>query len=63
MTNAQRARSVLSSAGIYSRVISIDPNLTKKGCSWGISFDSAAKQRALSVLRSKNIYFGEVVGG
>ena len=63
MTHAQRARSALLSHGIPSRVVNIDPNLTKKGCSWGLTFDGREKQKAISVLKSRGIYFGEVVGG
>ena len=63
MTHAEKARSALLSRGIVSKVVGIDPNLTKKGCSWGLTFDSREKQKAISVLKSKGIYFGEVVGG
>ena len=63
MTHAQTARNALLAHGIVSRVINIDPNLTKRGCSWGLSFDRNSKPRAIAVLKQKGIYFGEVVGG
>ncbi len=63
MTHAQTARNVLGAHGIAAKVISIDPRLTKRGCSFGLSFDSFRKPEAISLLKRKGIYFGEVVGG
>lgn len=62
ITAAQNAKSALLSAGITSSVISIDPNITKRGCSYGLSFSSNDKEHVLSILKRKRITYGEVYG-
>ena len=62
-TSAQRAKNTLKSFRINSKVVSVDPNLTKRGCSYGLSFSSSVKNEALAILKSRNIDFGEVIGG
>ena len=61
-TSAQRAVSCLKAHGIASSVVSVDPNLTKRGCSYGITFPTAYKLRALNYLRSSGIDYGDVIG-
>ncbi len=63
MTHAQMAKNALASRGIFSNIVSVDPHLTKRGCSWGISFDSRDKQKAVNLLRQRGIEFGEALGG
>ena len=62
MTAAQRARHALSSSGIRSEVVNIDPNITKRGCTFALSLASADRDRAVNLLRMRNISFGEVHG-
>lgn len=60
-TSAQRARSVLKRNRIYSRVVSVDPNRTKRGCSFGLEFNKADKSEVLRLFDSNNIDYGEEV--
>ena len=62
MTSSMQAVSVLKTAGISAYVVSIDPNLTKHGCSYGIEIPNTDAGRAVSVLNKKNIKYGEVFG-
>ncbi|MBR6917457.1 MAG: DUF3343 domain-containing protein [Clostridia bacterium] len=63
VTAAQNARSVLRSAGIASSVVSVDPNLTKRGCSFGLSLSSYDKNAAKTALDKKGISYGDMLGG
>ena len=63
LTASLRAASVLKSAGIDSRVVSIDPNLTKNGCSYGVSVSQTDRETVISVLRRNRLQFGQVFGG
>ncbi len=60
ITTAQLAKKVLKRYGIYSDIVSIDPSITKNGCSVGLSFicNDFAKVRRL--LDDANISYGEV---
>ena len=62
MTAAQRAVSCLRVYGIAASVVSVDPNLTRRGCSYGITFPAAYKLRALNYLRGRGIEYGDVIG-
>ena len=62
MTSSLHAVSALKSAGIDSKVVNVDPNLTKHGCSYGISLSSSDADKALSVLQRKNVRYGQVIG-
>ena len=61
LTDAQRARSLLRSSGILCEVVGIDPNLTKRGCSYGVSFSDKDRSTALSVIDRRGISRGEAV--
>ncbi len=62
LTAALRAVSVLKSAGIDSQAVNIDPNLTKRGCSYGVQLSCYDADDAVSVLTKKRVQFGEVFG-
>lgn len=60
LTAAQRAKGVLSTHGIYAVVGSLDPNLTKRGCSYALSIPSDLCGKAVKILDSRNIAYGSV---
>ena len=60
LTSAKCAARVLSLSGIRSQTVSIDPALTKRGCSFGLSFDRRYEDHALGLFRKNGIDFGEV---
>ena len=50
-----KAQRVLANQGIYSRVVSIDPALTRRGCSYGIEFSCSEKQNIKNILRRAGV--------
>jgi hypothetical protein len=62
MTRAVKARSVLEGRGIRAEIVSLDPSLTRYGCSYGIRFPCEEETRALRFLEEKNIPWGTVLG-
>lgn len=63
MTAAIKGRSALESAGIRCAIVSLEPTLTKRGCAYGLSFPCAYLDKVKSVLSSKRINYGEILGG
>lgn len=56
------AKKALASEGIFSTVVSIDPKITKNGCSYGISFRCGERDRVRSILKSRGITYDEIMG-
>ncbi len=63
MTAAIKGRSALEAVGIRCTIVSLEPTLTKRGCAYGLNFACAYLERAKSVLSSKRISYGEILGG
>ncbi|MCI8611878.1 MAG: DUF3343 domain-containing protein [Clostridiales bacterium] len=63
MTAAIKGRSALESVGIRCAIVSLEPTLTKRGCAYGLSFSCAYLDKVKSVLSSKRISYGEILGG
>lgn len=62
MTKAIRARNALEGAGIESQVVSLDRNLTKNGCAYGISFPCSESSGVKKVLGLAGIGYGVMIG-
>lgn len=63
LTAAHMARKALAAAGIVSSIVSIDPNITRKGCAYGIGFNCSDSVRVKRIFREKGITYGEIFGG
>lgn len=50
-----RAQKTLSENGYFSKIISLDPSLTKKGCAYGIEFSIYEERKIKNILRHTNI--------
>ena len=50
-----RAQKALSENGYYSKIVSLDPSLTKKGCAYGVEFSIAEEKKIKNILRHANI--------
>lgn len=61
MTHAVKARNTLYDSGIYSEIIKLEPNMTKRGCAYGISFDCINLTLAKDALIKSKIKFTEVL--
>ncbi len=62
LTLAQMAKKILSREGISADIVSVDPNLTKNGCSYGLSFNCTQAYRVKSILNRASIGYSEVGG-
>lgn len=51
-----KAQQVLSQSGIYSKIVSLDPSMTPKGCAYGIEFSCSDERLVKSILRAQRIY-------
>ncbi len=60
MTQAIKAKEELEKIYVSSQVINLDPNMTKKGCAYGINFDCLNLNIVESALKKKKIRFTSV---
>lgn len=58
-----KAQGALRSVGIYSQIVSLPPEATRRGCAWGIQFDRSAEQRARSALRRAGVRVSQFIDG
>lgn len=56
-----KAQKALSSNGIYGKIISIDPKITRRGCAYGIEFSCSDEPKIKQVLRSMGIKYGQII--
>lgn len=63
MTDAQRALRALRGANTRADIVGLDPNMTKHGCAYGVSFACDSKEDARRLLESRRIRYGELLGG
>ena len=61
-TYAERARRAAAFERIYPDIVSIDPSVTRHGCSLGIKLPCSEIERMKSVMEKKNIQYGDVIG-
>ena len=62
LTYAMRANELLKNYGIYSRVVSLDPSITKKGCAHGIETECRNNLKTKNILLDQNIPISEITG-
>ena len=60
LTAAQRAGSVLRAGGITHSIVGVDPDLTKRGCSYGLSFEERDRNEVMRLFGRHNIVYGAV---
>lgn len=61
MTLAIKAKKALAETNIFSEIIKLEPNMTKKGCAYGIQFDCTWLYTVKDVLTQKRIKFSEII--
>ncbi len=61
-TSAERARRAAAFERIYADVVSIDPSVTRRGCSLGIRLPCSEVDRMKMIMEKKNIPYGDVIG-
>ena len=60
-TLAIKAKRLLEKNGIYTRIVRPSPQLTPKGCSFGLQMDTAILSVALKYLEQNGISYGEII--
>ncbi len=60
-TLAMKAKRLLERNGIYVKIVRPSPNLTPKGCSFGLQIDSRLLASAIKYLEQNGISYGEVI--
>lgn len=61
-TAAERARRAASGEKLRAEVVSVDPSVTKRGCSLGLRVNCSDVQRITEMLDKRNIPYGDVIG-
>lgn len=61
-TAAEKARRIAASEKIRAEVVSVDPSVTKRGCSLGLRLSCADAERLTEILDRRNISYGDVIG-
>ena len=62
MTAVEKARRVANSAGVECRIVSLDRNMTKNGCAYGLSYPCHMGERLLHRLSERGVEYGAVIG-
>lgn len=60
-TLAMKAKRLLERNGIYTRIVRPSPNLTPKGCSFGLQINDRLLASAIHYLEQNGISYGEVL--
>ena len=60
-TVAMKAKRLLEKNGIYVRIVRPSPNLTPKGCTFGLQTDERLLTSVIKYLEQNEIPYGEVL--
>ena len=60
MTTAIKAKKALNEFYIDCEIIKLEPNMTKKGCAYGIKFDCINTYSVENVLNEKRVKYSEI---
>ena len=61
-TAAEKARRTAAFAQIAAEVVSVDPTVTRHGCSVGLRLNCAEVEELTELLEKKGIVYGDVIG-
>lgn len=61
-TAAEKARRAAAFERIQAEVVSVDPSVTRHGCSVGLRLNCADVDELTELLDKKNIVYGDVIG-
>lgn len=56
-----KAQKILAENAIFSKIVSIDPSLTKRGCAYGIEFSCSEEKNVRTVLRRAGIHPSQII--
>ena len=61
MTHALKAKKALDDYYIDSEIIKLEPNMTKKGCAYGVQFSAVNLNSALEAFKKWSIRYTELL--
>lgn len=61
MTLSIKAKKALLAIGIDSEIVRLEPQMTHKGCAYGISFSCVNLQAVQDALRGKGLEYSEII--
>lgn len=61
MTYAMKAKKALDDFFIDSEIVKLEPNMTKKGCAYGIKFNCINLQQAQEALKRWSVRYTEII--
>ncbi len=61
-TTAEKARRIAVSEKMSAELVSVDPSVTRHGCSVGLRLGCADAQRLSELLDRRNIARGDIIG-
>jgi len=61
-TLAERARRAALMDRIEAEVVSVDPSVTRRGCSVGLKIPCEAVEKMKKILDKRKIVYGDVIG-
>ncbi|MBE6714680.1 MAG: DUF3343 domain-containing protein [Ruminococcaceae bacterium] len=62
MTAAIKGKKALKGAGIDCEIVSLDGNLTKNGCAYGLSYSCSQRREAEYIMQKNRVNYGEIIG-
>ena len=62
MTAAVKAKRAAASAGIGCEIVSLDRNMTKNGCAYGLRYPCHMGEKLLWTFSERGIEYGTVMG-
>ena len=51
-----KAQKALSREGVYSKIVSLDPSMSRRGCAYGIEFYCTDEYNVKSILKKERIF-------
>jgi len=61
-TTAEKARRIAAAEKMNAEVVSIDPSITRHGCSMGLRLECEHASRLCEILDRRNIAHGDIIG-
>ena len=63
LTLAMKAKSALDEAGVYCKIVKLDPSMTRRGCAYGIEYDCENHRAVRSAFNTAKISVSSYIKG
>lgn len=61
MTHAIKAKKCLEDSYIDCEIVKLQPNMTKKGCAYGVNFNCVNTNHVIDAMKNSNIRYTELL--